>query len=211
MKVLLVDDHPLFIAGIRGVLETLGPDVEVLEAGTAQRALGVLDVHLDFDYLCLDLQLPDMDGFDLLAELNRRRLPVPVLIMSANESPDIVHRALKSGAAGYLSKSAPIGEIRQAFDDLERKGRYVSPRLRPALDAFRAGVEHVAEGRVALSARQREVLRLLGEGLNNRDIANRLGVSLSTVKWHVSILFALLDTENRTSCAVAARRLGLID
>lgn len=211
MKILLIDDHPLFIAGIRGVLQALGPDVEIHDAGTAERALAVLDLQHDFDYLCLDLQLPDSDGFELLAELTRRRLPVPVLIMSANESPDIVHRALKSGASGYLSKTSPVEEIRQAFAELERKGHYVSPRLRQPLDAFRAGIERIVDGRVALSARQREVLRLLGDGLNNRDIASRLGVSLSTVKWHVSILFALLDTENRTACALAARRLGLLD
>jgi two-component system, NarL family, invasion response regulator UvrY len=107
----------------------------------------VLDEHLDFDCVGLDLQLPDMEGFELLAELNRRRLPVSVPVMSVNDSSDIVHRALKSGAAAYLSKSAPSGEIRPTFGDLERKGRDVSPRLRQPLKAFRAGVEHIADGR----------------------------------------------------------------
>ena len=211
MKILLVDDHPLFLAGIRHVLAGLADQVTILEAGSAETAFECLDAHPDLDWICLDLQLPGLDGFDFLAELKTRRITTPIVILSANDSPSVVHRALRAGASGYLSKSTPMYEIRAAFDALEHRGHYVSSSLRAELDNFRAGIADPRSGGIALTRRQRQVLKLVAEGRSNNAIADQLGVAESTVKGHVSTLFSIFDVDNRTGCVREASRLGFVD
>ena len=210
LKILLLDDHPLFLAGIRDVVANLADEVEIFECTSAAASERVLAEQPDLDYVCVDLELPDRDGLEYIADLDRRRLPVPIVVLSATQAPEIVHRALKSGACGFIAKSSPRDEILAAFAEIDRKGHYVSPELRAPLDAFRAGLRGMASGAVVLTARQREVLQLLAQGANNHEIATRLTISVRTVKWHVSSLLALLDADNRTACVARAREFGML-
>ena len=153
MKVLVVDDHPLFLSGIRGVLESLADDVSVLEAGSAEDAIEHIQRAPDIDFICLDLQLPGLNGIEFLAELRKRRVPAPVVILSALESPNVIHCALKAGANGYISKTTARDELVTELETIARSGHYVSPILRRRLDNFRAGFGTADEGGVNLTRR----------------------------------------------------------
>ena len=211
MKVLVVDDHPLFLSGIRGVLEGLADEVCVLEAGSAEDAIAHIERAPDIDFICLDLQLPGLNGIEFLDELRKRRVPAPVVILSALESPGIIHRALKAGANGYISKSTARDELVTGLEAIARSGHYVSPMLRRPLDSFRAGIGPAGEGGVNLTRRQRQILDLLACGLSNPEIASQLNIAESTVKGHLATLYELLNAETRTACLAEARRLGLLE
>lgn len=211
MKVLVVDDHPLFLSGIRGVIESLADEVCVLEATSAEEAVARIQREPDIDFICLDLQLPGLNGIEFLGELRRRRVPAPVVILSALESPGIIHRALKAGAIGYISKTAPRDELVKGLRAIVRSGHYVSPALRRPLDNFRAGIGPRGGGGVNLTRRQRQILELLASGLGNPEIAGRLRIAQSTVKGHLATLYALLNVETRTACLAEARRLGVLE
>ena len=204
MKVLVVDDHPLFLSGIRGVIESLADEVCVLEATSAEDAIAQIEREPDIDFICLDLQLPGLNGIEFLSELRRRRVPAPVVILSALESPGIIHRALKAGANGYISKTAPRDELVKGLSAIARSGHYVSSALRRPLDSFRAGIGSAGAGGVNLTRRQRQILDLLASGLSNPEIAGQLCLAESTVKGHLATLYALLNAETRTACGRSA-------
>lgn len=206
LKVLLVDDHRLFLDGLRVLVEGLAEEVEVLQATSGAQALACVQANPDLDWVFLDLQLPDTDGLAVLQAFVERRVRVPVIVLSGSDEGADVERALALGASGYVPKSADADEIRTALRAIERNGRYLSPAVRAVLERHRARA-----GSVSLTGRQREVLALMAQGLSNRAIAARMGVTESTVKGHVAMLFASLGASNRTHCVSEARRVGLID
>jgi DNA-binding NarL/FixJ family response regulator len=210
MIVLVVDDHPLFLSGVRVVLEAMADDVTVLEACSGQEAFGQLETTPEIDFVCLDLQLPDMNGLEFLSAVRQRRVPVPVVILSAIESPGEIHNALKAGANGYISKTTAREELVKGLQTIARSGHYVSPALRRPLDNFRAGIGATGDATIKLTRRQRQILDLLAAGLGNSDIAAQLNIAESTVKGHLATLYALLNTDTRTACIAEARRVGLL-
>ncbi len=209
MKILLVDDHPLFRKGMVETMVGMPFGVETLEARSAQEALVLLGDHADIDYLFLDLQLPDMDGLTFLGELEARALAVPVVVLSADDGVRRVDRCLRAGAQGYLSKSALADEIAEALTAMETVGYYVERALRGPLRDYRRGMTVDQWLGTRLTRRQQQVLECLAEGMSNRDIAQALDISVSTVKGHVATLFALLDAGSRTQCISLARKKGL--
>ena len=212
MKILVVDDHPLFLSGIRQVLEhSNGSTADIFEASSVAAALSLIEAHPDLDWILLDLQLPGADGFALLGELAQRRTSIPVVIVSSDTEPATVDRALRAGASGYLSKSAPSSEIVEALHTLEHTGRYVARSLRGALDAYRSGAIARTGLAVELTRRQHQILGHIAQGLGNREIAQRLSLAESTVKGHIATLFSIFDAGNRTECVHEARRMRLLD
>jgi DNA-binding NarL/FixJ family response regulator len=208
--ILVVDDHPIFMIGIRNVLQELAPVVNILEATTAEIALEMVSSDPFPDFICLDMQLPGLDGIAFLGELRNRKIPVPVIALSASASPEIVHRALSAGASGYLSKATPREELLEGFRAMLKGGRYVARSLRAPLDYFRVGAVSGTQGAISLTRRQRQVLDSVAAGLGNRQIAENLSISESTVKGHLVTLFSILDADNRTACVAEARKLGLL-
>ncbi len=208
--ILVIDDHPLFVSGLRHYLANLAPQVSVQEAHTAAEARAQLQGGACPDCIFLDLQLPDLQGLHFLEDLRQLVPAVPVLIVSARQEPAWVYNALQRGAAGFLSKSSPELELREALTALEKGGRYVSSHLRRALDDYSAGMGASQHGAIRLTRRQQSVLALIDQGLNNRQISEQLHISESTVKGHVSTLFDLFNVENRTSCLREAKNYGLL-
>lgn len=210
MKILIIDDHPLFLAGLRRVLEDSAAACDVVDADSRASALARLDADPDVDVVCLDLQFPGDDGYALLRALDERYPGIPVVIVSALEDAALVQRALEAGAAGYVSKACGKTELLRAVDGAARGRRYVATRLRAGLERY---LDAHGMGRTdpfRLTRRQREVLALLVDGLGNGAIAERLALAESTVKGHVSTLFATLGVDNRAGCAREAIRLGLV-
>jgi len=209
-SVLIVDDHPLFIIGLKHYLGELEQEIDVVEATSIAAAWECIETYPDFDYIFLDIKLPDENGISFLEELKRRKVDAPVLVISASEEPAWVHNAIAAGAVGYLSKTAPDLELSEAFAAIHARGHYVSSTLHKALDDYRAGLSMPHPGHLKLTRRQQSVLKLIAEGLNNREICTTLNISESTVKGHISILFDILDVHNRTSCIREAKRFGLL-
>ncbi len=205
MKILLVDDHPLFREGVAQTLRMLDGAAQIYQASRCEDALEQLGREPDMDLVLLDLMLPGMAGLDGLLRFRRTFPTLPVVILSASEDNDSVQAALQRGAQGYIPKSTPPRVMMQALRLVLEGGVYAPPGPSGRPD----GDSTVPPDR--LTPRQREVLALLIEGKSNKEIARLLALSDNTVRVHAAAIFKALGVRNRTEAAFAARRLGLVD
>jgi len=209
MKVLLIDDHPLFREGLARLLTALPFSIHIDSVNCAQDALEMMETE-EFDYLFLDLQLPDVDGIQFLHEMKRRKWLTPVVILSANEEIETINYCLKNGACCYLPKSASGSEISTALTMLETSGFFIPEKIQCALDNLNHEQTEKNAHCIRLTSRQRQVVQYMADGFSNQQIADQLGLSLSTVKGHVSTLFDLFCVDNRTQCITRAKEYELI-
>ncbi|MGE0487222.1 MAG: response regulator transcription factor [Gammaproteobacteria bacterium] len=211
MKILIVDDHPLFVGGLKQVLEQgLSSAPTFLEATSLHGARQYVAAHGDIDLVFLDLVLPDGGGLELLPELGACPAAPAVAVLTAVDDASTIAAALAAGAIGYVSKASPRDELLTAFGAIRARRRYVSPDLKQRLAAYTARGQDSAGAQLRLTRRQREVLDLLVAGHSNAAIAARLALSESTVKSHVSTLFDVLEVDNRAGCTREALRRGLV-
>jgi len=202
--VLLVDDHPVMAEGIRKLLSVR---YQVLLATDSRKALDQVYRHNKLSLVLLDRTLPDADGMLVLSTLKRRYPDIPVAMLSADENIATIRLALKLGAAGYIPKTQSPDELCRAVEALLTGEKWVPNEIRPFLD-----IEQSPEmKRHGLTPRQFDVLLLIHAGFDNKEIADSLGISETTVKTHVSALFKALGARNRTMCVRTARQLGLLE
>jgi DNA-binding NarL/FixJ family response regulator len=204
LKILICDDHALFREGLELVLTQLDPAVQLISVGDAPAALARVAEDDGFDLVLLDLGLRGMSGLEALAVLRREHPEVPVVVLSASESPADVRTALARGASGFIPKSTRGSVLRSALELVLAGGVYLPPLL---VDAVERAVPPAAGDR--LTERQVQVLRLLARGLTNREIADVLRISEETAKSHVKQIYSVLDVSNRTEAAMRMRELGL--
>lgn len=210
MKILIVEDHPLMLSGVRDVITDAWPDAACDGVASAEDALRAIAQAGDYALVCVDLQLPDLDGVELIRRVRGGQPSLPVVVLSANEHPRSVQQALDAGAQGYLVKSLARDAMIDALREFRSTGNYLPPALREIL--ARHGTARAAlRGAPRLTRRQRDVLALLALGLGNQAIAARLALTESTVKGHVSSLLDLFGADNRTACVRHARELGLLE
>lgn len=200
MKVLIVDDHPLFREALKIVLGQMDSACECLEASDCTSAHVVIAENRDLDLVLLDLRLPCQDGcgngIELMRRVGKEFPEVPIAILSGSEEPSDIQSALNHGALGYIPKSLDpkvmIGALRLILDG----GIYVPPHL---MNAAVAQGPPISQGTrsLQLTPRQRDIARLLREGKSNKEIARALGVSPETVKVHLATIFRALDVNNR--------------
>ncbi|MFZ6756021.1 response regulator [Undibacterium sp. Ji50W] len=212
MKLLIVDDHPTMRAGLAALLGHVEAHSTILEASNGQEALTCVAQHPDLDAAFVDLYMPGMDGMLLIQELVRHDPQLPVIVLSSSESAQDVRRALALGALGYLPKSASAHTILSAFRLVLSGDIYVPPFMLDFVtqDAAPHARQGSSKNALRLTARQLEVLLLLRDGLVNKEIGRRLGLSDKTVKAHVASLFKELRVNNRVQAVSAARQAGLI-
>ena len=192
LRLLLVDDHRIFLDGLSLALAPLCPDLHIHTAQNADEAEACLRQH-DFDLILLDLRLPDVPGLELLQRWQRQGRMTPVAILSASDSNLDAQAAMAAGALGFIPKSADGDDLRQAVTRVLLGETLQAP---------------VSGDKPPLTPRQQEILLLLADGLPNKAICRRLGVSEDTVKTHLKALFQELDVHNRTACVSAARQRG---
>jgi DNA-binding NarL/FixJ family response regulator len=213
VKILLVDDHHLIRDGLRPLLGPLaapGEALEILEAATFAAALGEIARHPGIELVLLDLRLPDVLGFDALAELRRRHPDVPVVIMSGEDDAAQVREALERGALGYIPKSSTPRVIVNALRLVLSGGTYVPPEIMGVGGAGARGVPAPGAARaIGLTPRQRDVLALLVAGKSNKQICRELDLAEGTVKGHIAAIFRALEVTTRVQAVVAAGKLGI--
>ncbi len=216
MKILVVDDHALVREGLRHVLQDLdGERVAIVEAATAAAALAGVSEHPDLDLVLLDLRLPDGNGLDTLRDLGRVVPDLPVVLLSGDESPEVMHAAFDRGAAGFIPKSSLSDVLLSALRLIMAGGIYVPPAMvgraaEPGPAPGRPAFDPLAASRLDITERQTEVLRLVLQGLSNKEICRVLDLAEPTVKVHVSALLRALDVKSRTQLVLAAAGRGII-
>jgi DNA-binding NarL/FixJ family response regulator len=204
VRIVVADDHPIVREGLRAVLGT-ARDLELVgEAADGRQAVSVVEAARP-DVLLLDLDLPEIDGLDVLRILRARGLRPAVLLFTAYDSDPRLVRALREGARGCVLKGAPREELFAAIRAATAGSRVLPPGFG---ERILAGLQ--GEGAAALTPRQSEVLALLADGRTNQEIALALGIGVRTVKYHVEGLLRRLGARNRTEAVGAALANGWI-
>lgn len=212
-SVFIVDDHAFFRAGLRSVLTEHGFTV-VGDVPSGEAALPLIERRRP-DIVVMDLSMPGMSGAAATRQIAERFPSVPVLVMTVSAGEADVIEALEAGAAGYLLKDSEPDEIVRAVDAAMSGDAPLSPRIaRLVVQRARmmsgGGAQAATRAAEELTDREREVLRLLADGLDNREIAQTLFLSPTTVKRHVSSIVTKLGVSNRMQAAIRAVRAGLI-
>ncbi len=209
MRIIIADDHRVVRDGLRWMLSDY-PDIDVV--GEAADGKELLHVAADTpaDVVLLDVRMPEMTGLEALEPLREVAPDLKVIVLSMHDEPAYVRRAVELGASGYLLKSAGRDEIIRALQHVDEGRAYVQGEItRPLL-------EHVAGGKqgsspVELSPRERQVLALVAEGKENKQIGRALDLSEATVKTYLKSVFERLDVRTRAEAVAVALRQGLID
>jgi DNA-binding NarL/FixJ family response regulator len=203
---MVVDDHPVVRQGLVSVLGD-EDDLEVVgEAGSGREAVALVS-RLRPDVVLLDLEMPDVDGVEAIPLLLAARPGIGVLVFTAYDTDERVLGALRAGARGYLLKGASADEIARGIRTVHDGGSALEPRVASKL------VAEVAAPRLrgsSLSEREREVLRLVADGLPTKQIALSLSISERTVKFHVNSIFHKLGADNRAQAVALAAQRGLL-
>ena len=197
MKVLIIDDHAVVRAGVAAVLREMASETVILQAGDTATGSALAGEHSDIDLVLLDLMLPDGSGMAALVRFGERHPLLPVVVFSASESVADVRRALDLGALGYVPKSSSPSTLVAALKLVLEGEIYVPAFVMRSHPNDGAGVG--PQG--SLTRRQTEVLALIIEGLANKQIAHRLGLSEKTVKAHVTAVLRALNVKSRAQVA----------
>jgi DNA-binding NarL/FixJ family response regulator len=207
MKILIVDDHKVVRDGIRFMLAD-APDIAIVgEAASAEAMFDILDAE-PVDVVLLDIRMEGMTGLDALGRLASDFPQVSVLMLSMHDQPGYVRRAIEVGASGYLLKSAERSEILAAITAVSEGETYVQSVLMEPLLADVTGAPRQT-GR--LSPREQQVLQLIADGSENKQIARELGLSEATVKTYIRGVFDRLDVTSRAEAVAVGLRLGVIE
>lgn len=203
MKILLLDDHALFRAGLRLLLGTLDREASVLEAGTINEAIALADQHPDLDLCLLDLNLRNENGLVALSRIKAAAPEVAVVIVSSSDDEALVRTCLDAGAMSFIAKSSAPEVLSEALGHVLAGAVYLPPRMLDIED-------NSGKLAIALSSRQRDVLRGLCRGLSTKSIAQDLSLSDHTVKEYIAALFQLLGVHNRTEAVIKASQMQLL-
>jgi len=209
--IVVVDDHRIVREGICRLLETR-EDFEVVgEASDGEEAVQLV-LEKQPDVALMDIWMPRLSGIDATRRIGKRGLDTKVLVLSANASRIFVEEVIRSGAAGYVAKSAASSDLLAAIDAVRQGASYLSPAIaQQFVDAIARPGEGAPSGVALLSDREREVLQLIAEGLSSKEIAAMLGISLKTVDSHRSNLMEKLDIHKISGLVRFAIRAGLVE
>jgi len=206
IRVVVVDDHPIVRQGLVSVLSD-EDDLEVVgEAGSGREAVPLVS-RVRPDVVLLDLEMADLDGVAAIPQLLAAVPGTGVMVFTAYDTDERVLGAVRAGARGYLLKGASADEIARGIRTVSAGGSYLEPRVASKLLAEMAAPRRTPP---ALTQREREVLRLVADGLPTKQIAVALSISERTVKFHVNSIFHKLGAENRAQAVAVAAQRGLL-
>jgi DNA-binding NarL/FixJ family response regulator len=200
IRLMVVDDHPLYRMGITSLISTQVDMLMVSEAGTGEEAIDRFPAS-NPDVVLMDLRMPGMGGVAAIRAICRMSPATRFIVLTTYEGDEDIYQALEAGASGYLVKGMPCDVLVDAVKKVFVGDKFVPP---PVADALRA-----RRPDSILSTREREVLNLLVNGQSNKAIAAKLHISESTVKCHVSVILMRLKVEDRTQAVLVALQRGL--
>lgn len=199
---LIADDHPVVCFGLGAMIDAQPDMTVVAQAGNGEEAVAMFRKHQP-DVTLMDLRMPRMGGVQAITEIRSEYPGSGFIVLTTYDGDEDIHRALKAGAQGYLLKGMPRDELLSAIRSVHAGLRYLPEAVRQQLAKRPVNSE--------LSAREMQILRLIVKGLSNRQIADALGITEGTVKWHVNIILSRLNVSDRTQAAVAALDRGLVE
>jgi DNA-binding NarL/FixJ family response regulator len=210
IRVLLADDHTLFRAGIRSLLQTLGDIELVAEASDGREAVRLVQVHHP-DVVLLDIMMPGLNGLDAAARMTRTAPRTHVIILSMNADGDSVLKALRAGAVGYLVKTADPAELELAIRAAVRGDKFLSSAVASSvLTACLDRLDQEQSSLDRLTPRLREVLQLVAEGNTTKEIAKSMSIAVKTAEAYRGDLMKALDIHDVASLTRYAVRAGLV-
>lgn len=207
---LVIDDHPLFLDALKLAVHAAFPEAEIEEANSLSSAKEMLSRHSSYDLVMLDLNMPGTHGFDGLLDLRSLYPKLPVVIVSAIEDPETIHRAITCGAAGYIAKSVRKPELVEAIQGVMNGEVYLPASYEPP-DETNSEEAEIIKRLKTLTPQQLRVMRMLKQGLLNKQIAYELSVGETTVKAHVSEILRKLGVASRTQAVIEVSKISLGD
>lgn len=220
MKILIADDHELFLKGLEMILADYNPTAEIVSAKNYSEIFDNIAKSKDFDLILTDLAMPGAHWLEAIEKIHKDLPDTPIIILSAVFDKEIVQKTLDIGAAGYIPKTSSRDIIISAVNLVLSGGVYIPAELlynseQSELDILKS-VENLTSNQDTkgdasiLSPRQIDVLKLIAKGESNKQIAFELGLSEGTVKLHVTAILKVLNVYNRTGAVAAANHLGLL-
>jgi DNA-binding NarL/FixJ family response regulator len=209
-RILLADDHQLVRAGFRSLLKEIPSTQVVAEASDGREAIELVKKHRP-DVVLMDVAMPHLNGLEAVARIRKEFPDTKVMILSMHANEEYVVQALRAGASGYLIKDAAVGELGQAIRAVMKGETYFSPQIsKRAIENYLARIDGNHEPLEKLTPRQREVMQLIAEGNNTKEIAFFLKVSVKTVEAHRTQLMRRLRINDIPSLVRYAMRAGLV-
>ncbi len=220
MKILIADDHELFLKGLELILKDFDTSTNIVKAKSYTDIFKLIEQERDFDLILTDLAMPGAQWLEALQKIHQSLPETPVIILSAVFDKEIVQKTIDLGAAGYIPKTSSNAVIISAVNLVLSGGVYIPAEL--LQDTLQNDfnmlkeIENIPENKELsekvkiLTPRQIDVLRLIAKGKSNKQIAFDLGLSEGTVKLHITAILKLLNVYNRTGAVVAATHLGLL-
>jgi len=206
LRVLIADDHPLVVGGLKEAVLAAAPDAEVSVAHDFDGMVAALDAKPNTDLVLLDLAMPGVRGFSGLLFLRSERPSTPVIVVSGNQDRAVIRHCLEFGAAGFIPKSTSLDAMRNAITQVMEGGRWTPPDFDPNAAPNRES-SALARRLASLTPQQIRVLMMVSQGLLNKQIAYELSVSEATVKAHVSAILQKLGVESRTQAVILATKI----
>ncbi len=208
-NILVIDDHPVFVDGITSFIRNVLPNSNIVTCVNGDETLKQLHRSIGFDWIFLDINLPDVSGLELLKQFLELKVLANVIVVSSDENPETIHAALELHANGFISKQFNTDVFKKCMQTIERGGVYLDKQQAQSLKNYREGIfiekKYIQEN---ISERQQEALLMISKGLSNQEIAALMNISESTVKTHISLLMNLFEADNRSHCVAEAKRLG---
>ncbi|MBU3020083.1 response regulator transcription factor [Paraglaciecola agarilytica] len=210
-KFLIADDHPLFREALVGALKPLFEEVEILQSDSLDSTLNSLDENPDTDLILLDLHMPGCENFYGLIRVTQDYPEIPVAVVSASDSIDIVSYVMSFGAKGFVPKSSPTPMIAEALRSIMNGEVWLTDDLKAQIAEIDSDEINLAQKIAELTPKQFQVLKLIHDGLLNKQIAHELNVTEATVKAHISAVFRKLEVNTRTQAVLLLKKLNLED
>ena len=210
IRVLIADDHTLFRDGLRALLASIA-DIEVV--GEASSGKEVLKLAIDHqpDVILMDIQMPDLNGIEATRQILRTSPHVGIIVLTMFQDDETVFAVMRAGARGYVLKGADQGVLMRAVRAVANGESLFSPEIATRLMQFFANLEPASKSEFfpELTEREREILSYIADGQTNAEIAEKLVISVKTVRNHVSNIFSKLQVADRAQAAIRAREAGL--
>lgn len=207
LKILLIDDHQLFLDGVSQILPLHIPNLDVFTCSSVDKAQAIMSQHRDIDLILIDLEMPEIGGIAFLTKNIHASDVQPIAVLSASQDIAVIQHVLQHGALGFIPKTLGSEDLVDAVQSILNGNIFLPAHIKRKIEELSQDHEQTIND---ITPRQLEVLSLLSKGLTNCKIAESMFISEHTVKSHVKQLFQKLDADNRLACVTRAKEIGLL-